>query len=199
MDLLFFEKMLLEDGEGNNQNSSQPPTEQQAPQPPPDNTPPPDIPDVPEPPPPPQEYDQQGDNGQEEDYSDYADNDQGGDQQNNGEGGDKKGEPEFSEKISNILNVKLYQRYIQLLSKIENQLITIKNNTDIFTILFKSSGDSIDILKKLDENIRLYIKYYFVKENYSKNLLFFNKCINLFKINNDLLNKSMKHNSSDLE
>ena len=109
-----------------------------------------------------------------------------------GEEGNKK-EPTFAEKISNILNSKLYQRFISLLNRIENQLLSIKNNFDIFNIICSESTDHIDILKKLSENIRLYINEYFINESYSKNLLFFNKCLNLYKLTNDELIKVVKH------
>ena len=112
----------------------------------------------------------------------------GGDSQQ----GDKK-EPTFAEKISNILNSKLYQRFVSLLNRIENQLLSIKNNFDIFNIICAESTDHIDILKKLSENIRMYINDYFINENYSKNLLFFNKCLNLYKLTNDELIKVVKH------
>ena len=126
---------------------------------------------------------------------DFGGDDSSGDTSSGGGGEDdgNKKEPTFAEKISNILNSKLYQRFISLLNRIENQLLSIKNNFDIFNIICSESTDHIDILKKLSENIRLYINEYFINESYSKNLLFFNKCLNLYKLTNDELIKVVKH------
>lgn len=111
-----------------------------------------------------------------------------------GSGEGEKKELSVGEKISNVLNGKLYQRYLALLNRIENQILTIKNNLDIFNILFENDNSIINILKKLSENIRIYINEKFIKENYSNNKLFFNKCINLYKMTNDELVKLMKRN-----
>lgn len=100
----------------------------------------------------------------------------------------------FGEKISNILNKKLYQRYLTLLNRIENQLLTIKNNLDIFTLLISDNDSNVNVLKKLNENIRTYINEYFANEDYSKNQLFFDKCINLYKLTNEELTKVMRKN-----
>lgn len=98
----------------------------------------------------------------------------------------------LDEKISSIMNMNLYQRYLSLLNQIANQLSMMKNNTDILHTISPESIDIIDSLKKLDENIRLYIKNSFLNENYSKNLLFFNKCLNLLKLLNDVFDKNVK-------
>ena len=87
----------------------------------------------------------------------------------------------LDDKVSAIMNMNLYQRYLALLNTIGGQLTMIKNNSDILYTLSSDSLDILDSLKKLDENIRLYLKNYFLNENYSKNLLFFNKCLNLLK------------------
>lgn len=92
---------------------------------------------------------------------------------------------ELDEKISAIMNQQLYQRFLALLNTLTNQLSSIKNNSDILFSVSKESIDLVDQLKKLDENIRLYLKNSFLHENYSKNLLFFNKCLNLLKLLND--------------
>jgi hypothetical protein len=98
----------------------------------------------------------------------------------------------IDEKISNIMNMNLYQRYLTLLTNVGNQLSSVKNNSDALITLAPKSIDIITSLEKLDENIRLYIDNYFVKENYSKNLLFFNKCLNLLKLLNDTFDKNIR-------
>jgi hypothetical protein len=98
----------------------------------------------------------------------------------------------IDEKISNIMNMNLYQRYLTLLTNVGNQLSSVKNNSDALITLAPKSIDIITSLEKLDENIRLYIDNYFVRENYSKNLLFFNKCLNLLKLLNDTFDKNIR-------
>lgn len=102
----------------------------------------------------------------------------------------------LDDKISAIMNMNLYQRFLTLLNTIGNQLTMIKNNSDILYTLSNDSLDTVESLKKLDENIRLYLKNSFLNENYSKNLLFFNKCLNLLKLLNDVfesnINKGIK-------
>ena len=111
------------------------------------------------------------------------------------EGNENPNDPnnlELDEKISAIMNMNLYQRYLSLLNNISNQIIMIKDNTDI---LYTLSPDSLEIessLKKLDENVHLYLTNNFMNENYSKNLLFFNKCLNLLKLLNDTFNEKIQ-------
>lgn len=98
----------------------------------------------------------------------------------------------LDDKVSAIMNAGLYQRYLTLISNIASQQQMIKNNMDI---IYSVSPDSLDIVKSLntlDENIRLYLKNYFQTENYSKNLLFFNKCLNLLKLLNDSFDKAIR-------
>lgn len=101
------------------------------------------------------------------------------------------------EKISSIMNVHLYQTFLTLVTDINEQIVTIKNNTDMFYSLSNESLEIIAPLKKLNENIRLYLKNNFVGERYEKNLLFFNKCMNLYKLLGDKFNaqisKGIKH------
>lgn len=97
----------------------------------------------------------------------------------------------LDDKVSAIMNMNLYQRFLSLLNTIGNQLTMIKNNSDILYTLSKDSLDTVESLKKLDENIRLYLKNSFLNENYSKNLLFFNKCLNLLKLLNDVFEGSV--------
>lgn len=98
----------------------------------------------------------------------------------------------LDDKISAIMNMNLYQRYLALLNTIGGQLTMIKNNSDILYTVSSNSIEIIDSLKKLDENIRLYLKNFFINENYSKNLLFFNKCLNLLKLLNDVFDNEIK-------
>ena len=58
---------------------------------------------------------------------------------------------ELDEKISSILNMNLYQRFLTLLNTIGSQLTMIKNNSDILFTLSKDSLSIIEKLKKLDE------------------------------------------------
>lgn len=181
MSLLFFEKVLLEEGEDA-------PVDDSASA---EGTDPPDMGgDI--------ESDFSGDTGDTGGDDTSFDTDFGGDSSGEDSGdGDESKEPSFGEKISNVLNSKLYQRYLSLLNRIENEILSIKNNSDIFNIICKQSYESIEILKKLSENIRIYLNEFFLKENYSKNLLFFNKCINLYKLTNDQIIKLMKHIKDD--
>lgn len=97
----------------------------------------------------------------------------------------------LDDKVSAIMNMNLYQRFLTLLNTIASQTSMVKDNSDILHTLSPEALNIIDSLKKLDENIRLYLKNTFLNENYSKNLLFFNKCINLLKILNDIFEKNI--------
>ena len=105
----------------------------------------------------------------------------------------------LDDKISAIMNMNLYQRYLTLLNNIGNQLSMLKNNNDILYTLSSDSLDIIGSLKKLDENIRLYLMNYFLDENYSSNLLFFNKCINLVKLLNEVFDNKINKGIKGLE
>ena len=179
MSLLFFEKVLLEEGE------ESPPAED----PSAEGTDPPDMGSDIE-----SEFGGDDISGGSDDSS--FDTDFGSDDSSGGDNEEKE-EPSFGEKISNVLNSKLYQRYLSLLNRVENQILAIKNNLDIFNIIYRDSAEPIEILKKLSENIRIYLNEFFLKENYSKNLLFFNKCINLYKLLNDQIIKLMKRIKDD--
>lgn len=112
---------------------------------------------------------------------------------------DGEEQPELSEKISTVMNQNLYQRFLSLLNNIGSQLSAIKNNSDVLYTLSSESLDIIESLKKLDENVRLYLNNSFLRENYSKNLLFFNKCLNLLKLLNDIFEKNVKKGIRDMD
>lgn len=97
----------------------------------------------------------------------------------------------LDEKISAIMNKSLYQRFLSLLSKINNQLSSIEKNGDVLYALSKDSLDIIGSLNRLDENIRLYLENKFMNENFSVNQFFFNECLNLFKLLNDKFDKQI--------
>lgn len=137
----------------------------------------------------------------DDNFDDGFGGDNTGDEDN--QEGDGSDDPEktdlgLDEKVSAIMNQQLYQRFLNLISSIANQLTMIKNNNDILYTLSEDTLETESSLKKLDENIRLYIKYNFVNENYSKNLLFFNKCLNLLKLLNDAFDKNIRKGIKDL-
>ena len=92
----------------------------------------------------------------------------------------------LSDKVSAILNEQLYQRFLTLLTTIGNQISLLKNNNDVLLVVTEDIGKISESYNKLRENIRVYLTNNFMHENYSKNLLFYNKCLNLMV----LLNKS---------
>lgn len=119
--------------------------------------------------------------------------DTGGGEEEGSEGGEENpNNLGLDEKISAIMNMNLYQRFLSLLNTIAGQLTMLKNNSDVLFSLSTDSLETIEQLKKLDENIRLYLKNSFLNENYSKNLLFFNKCLNLLKLLNDVFDKNVR-------
>ena len=105
----------------------------------------------------------------------------------------------LDDKVSAIMNMNLYQRYLSLLNTIGGQLNMIKSNSDILHSLSSDSLDIVESLNKLDENIRLYLKNSFINENYSKNLLFFNKCLNLLKLLNEVFDSNIKKGIKTIE
>ena len=100
-------------------------------------------------------------------------------------------------KVSTVMNVNLYQWYLTLLNTINTQLSMIKNNGDMIYTLSDQTSSIIASLKKLDENVRLYMSNIFLEENYSRNLLFFNKCLNLLKLLNDSFDASIQKGIKD--
>jgi hypothetical protein len=149
-----------------------------------------DAPDAPDDNPPP-DMDEDAGSSDFDTYDDENGDDQGDEGQ-----GDENQESEkeqlnnmkLNEKISAIMNMNLYQRYLSLLNNISNQLTMIKDNNDLLSSISDDCLDVVEALDKLDENIHLYLKNNFMNEDYSKNLLFFNKCLNLLKLLNDSFN-----------
>lgn len=116
-----------------------------------------------------------------------------GDEGDGGEGSqDNSDNLGLDDKVSAIMNMNLYQRFLSLMNTIGGQLTMLRNNGDVLYTLSSTSLDIVESLKKLDENIRLYLKNTFLNENYSKNLLFFNKCLNLLKLLNDVFDKDVR-------
>ena len=133
----------------------------------------------------------------------FADGDQEGQGFDDGTGEDNEEDPNqnfsFDEKISGIMNIRLYQRFLSLLNNIGGQLSMIKSNSDMLYTLSNDSLNIIESLKKLDENVRLYLTNYFLNENYSKNLLFFNKCLNLLELLNIIFEKNIQKGIKSME
>ena len=115
-----------------------------------------------------------------------------GDDDSNGGDNDQAKDPGLDEKVSAVLNRELYQRFLSLLDTIAGQLSMLKTNGDVLFTLSPESLDIVGSLKRLDENIRLYLKNTFLNENYSGNLLFFNKCLNLLKLLNDVFDRNVR-------
>lgn len=102
--------------------------------------------------------------------------------------GDQQNQPEnipLDKKISTILNESLYRRFLILKDKVTNHLSMITNNADTIQSLVPTALDILTSLKKLQENIELYLTRQFTAEDYSVNLLFYNKCINYISLLDD--------------
>ena len=89
---------------------------------------------------------------------------------------------------------KLYLKFLQSIGKkypsklFGRGLISNDGVYEFQTAQVTDPDNLVEFVKRLDENIRLYLKNSFINENYSKNLLFFNKCLNLLKLLNDISN-----------
>lgn len=179
---------------------------------PPDISGPPDMPDETANDAPPDMADETGDSGEDvgnvtddgpppdmDDTPDDSMGDFGADE--NGEDSDADKDTnknlDLDEKVSAILNMNLYQRFESMLTKITGQIGSMKSNLDILHAISSDVPEIIDALSKLSENIRLYMKNSFMSENYSKNLLFFNKCLNLMKLLNDSFDKAVRKGIKD--
>ena len=97
------------------------------------------------------------------------------------------------------MNMNLYQRFLSMLNSISSQVNTIKDNADIIGALTKNASELLPGLQKLDENIRIYLSDFFVSENYSKNLLFFNKCLNEYNLHREIFTKEIKKATRNVE
>ena len=105
----------------------------------------------------------------------------------------------IDEKISSILNVNLYKNYLKLLSDIGTQLNTIKSNIDMFNAISDTTGSLVESIRKLEENLRLYMIDHFQNSRYENNQLFYDKCKSLYELLNDKfekdVRKSIRHNT----
>ena len=102
----------------------------------------------------------------------------------------------IDDKVSSILNLNLYQSYVELLTQVSSQIASMKHNADLLYAITPDTDYVVKALRKLEENMRLYIDNVFTNERYEKNLLFYNKCKNLNKFLNDkfdsLIHKGIK-------
>lgn len=97
------------------------------------------------------------------------------------------------EKVSAIMNNQLYQRYLSMLNSVGTQISQMTDNGDVLFSLMKDGySELLNKFKKLDENIKLWMKNNFINSDYSKNLLFFNMCLNLQSLLNESFNKKIK-------
>ena len=133
-----------------------------------------------------------GDDGGFGDFG--SDDDTGSEDDGNDQGGNPM---ELDEKISAILNHQLYQKSINLLGSIKSKISEIKDNSDVLYTIAPECTKVINKLQSLEENLRLYLKNKFVNEDYGKNRLFFNECLNLLALLSDIfdniIKKGIKH------
>lgn len=122
---------------------------------------------------------------------DMRDNDYGFD---DGTGGDEDDTENlnFDDKISIIMNQRLYERFIKLHMTLKNQLKIFNKNMDLIDTISDKNDSILTSMTKLSENVEEYMANYFMNENYSKNLLFFNKCINLYNLLQQNFDKEIK-------
>lgn len=114
-----------------------------------------------------------------------------GDDSNNQE--DNPDNMNLPEKVSAIMNNQLYQRYLSMLNSVGTQISQMTDNGDVLFSLMKDGySELLNKFKKLDENIKLWMKNNFINSDYSKNLLFFNMCLNLQSLLNKSFNKKIK-------
>lgn len=114
------------------------------------------------------------------------------------DGTDGDGAPlEISEKISVVMNYQLYQRFLTLSNTVANQLSTIRSNNDLIHSVSPKALAVIEPLGKLGDNIRLYLTNNFLDNNYSRNLLFYNKCLNLMKLLEDIFARELGRGKPD--
>lgn len=114
---------------------------------------------------------------------DFGSNDMESDMDLGGNEEEKPSEDEpqgLDNKVSAVLNSGLYKKTLTLLSEITKKKETIKDNIDIIRTLDPDSVIIQEQLERLEDNIRDYNEHHFLSENYSKNLLFYTKCLNLY-------------------
>ena len=135
------------------------------------------------------------DMGEEESFTDddggFGD-DMGDDEGDENSGDENSANMGLDDKISAVMNAKLYNQFLSLLSRITTQITSMNNNADVLFVISPDTLDTSKSLKQLDENIRDYLKHEFPNANYSKNLLFFNKCMNLLRLITDAFNKTIQ-------
>lgn len=106
----------------------------------------------------------------------------------------------LDDKVSAVLNLNLYQSYLELLTQIGTQITSMKNNSELLYAITPDIKEIVKSIKTLDENIRLYIDNKYMNERYESNLLFYNKCKNLNKLLNDkfnaIIHKELKASSN---
>jgi hypothetical protein len=100
-------------------------------------------------------------------------------------------------KVSAIMNHTLYKRFLVLLSQIASQQTSIRNNSDILYSITADTAGIVKTLAKLEENIRIYLRDSYINMNYTRNLLFFNKCINLLNLTNQSFDQIIRSNLND--
>jgi len=106
-------------------------------------------------------------------------------------------ELEISDKISLAMNANLYQRYLTLLNTVNQEISSIKNVNDIIYTVAPRSLETLQPLNKLAENLNLYLAHNFLDNNYSKNLLFYNKCLNLLKLLTQVFSQELKKGNTE--
>lgn len=88
----------------------------------------------------------------------------------------------LDDKVSAILNSGLYKKNLALLSELTLKRNTIKDNIDVIRTLDPDAMEITEQLQRLEDNIREYNDHTFLNENYSKNRLFYDKCLNLYNL-----------------
>lgn len=113
----------------------------------------------------------------------YGGDDGFGDTGGGGDGGNKKEEiTGLSDKVSTVLNERLYKQVLALLSQITIKKEMVRDNIDMIRTIDPDATDITEDLTRLEDNIREYSDHTFLDENYSKNMLFYTKCLNLFNL-----------------
>lgn len=88
----------------------------------------------------------------------------------------------LSNKVSAVLNERLYKQVLALLSQITVKKEMVRDNIDMIRTIDPDATGITEDLTRLEENIRDYSDHTFLNENYSSNMLFYTKCLNLFNL-----------------